>query len=278
MGKRFAFTKNSRAKELQVQRRLQDVIAAKFKRRIAAEVKRESLRLAGAFRETGVLPADTDSHVQQLQQVYLQMAEVSIRTFGNRVNRQAKSIGREIETKEFSFEEFFNQIAIAFIQQEAIRQRIIAVSATTRNQISAQIEAGYQAGLGVDAIARLIVERAPDLSRVRAATIARTETHGAANYGADAAARATGLDLNKEWLSGHDQRTRDHGQSDGVVDEFDHRSMDGQTVGMDEKFRMPWKRGGFVLCNHPGDISLPPGAIINCRCSVVHTVEGFDDD
>jgi uncharacterized protein with gpF-like domain len=98
----------------------------------------------------------------------------------------------------------------------------------------------------------------PAFSRQRAALIARTETHGAANFGAQEAAKETGLQLRKEWVSASDERTRDS-----------HRRADGQVVGMDEPFRI----GGARLM-YPGDPDGPADETINCRCAVAHQVIG----
>ena len=92
---------------------------------------------------------------------------------------------------------------------------------------------------------------------MRGALIARTETHGAANYGADGAARATGLKLRKEWVSAEDERTRES-----------HRLADGETVGMDQAFNVDGER-----LMYPGDPSASAGNVINCRCAVSHIVD-----
>jgi uncharacterized protein with gpF-like domain len=97
------------------------------------------------------------------------------------------------------------------------------------------------------------------ISRQRGALIARTETHGAANYGADGAARATGLKLRKEWIAAEDERTRP-----------DHNEANGQIVDMDQAFDV----GGEALM-YPGDPAGSAGNIINCRCGVSHVVDDF---
>jgi uncharacterized protein with gpF-like domain len=87
--------------------------------------------------------------------------------------------------------------------------------------------------------------------------IARTETHGAANYGAGRAARETNLPLNREWIASGDERTRET-----------HAEADGQIVGMDEPFTV----GGASLM-YPGDPAGPAEEVINCRCSVGFIVD-----
>lgn len=83
---------------------------------------------------------------------------------------------------------------------------------------------------------------------------ARTEMHTAANVGSDAAARATGLDMVKEWAATDDTRTRQT-----------HLDADGQRVEMDERFAV-----GDAMLSYPGDPSGPAGEVINCRCVTLY--------
>jgi uncharacterized protein with gpF-like domain len=55
--------------------------------------------------------------------------------------------------------------------------------------------------------------------------IARTETHFAYNYANQMAADNAGFDLEKEWMSAEDERTRP-----------DHADADGQRVDLKEAF------------------------------------------
>lgn len=278
MARKPAFISHSREREAAIQRRLLEVMEGRFRRFITAEIADESGRLLTAYRELGFIPVDDDTHSRAIRQLYLGMAEMAMRTFGRRMIVQGKAFGLDLETKEFSFSEFFHSLAISYVQMEAIRQRITRVSETTRTMIVSQVERGQREGLGVDAIASLIAEKIPGISKWRGALIARTELHGAANYGANETAKQTGLELEKEWIAVEDMRTRDFGEGDGVVDEFDHRSMDGQTVPMDDPFKMPWRRGPDISIMFPGDPTAPAGAVVNCRCSVTHSVVGLDDD
>lgn len=278
MPRKPAFISHSREREAQIQRRLLEVMEGRFRRHITSEIAAQSDRILSAYRELGFAPMDDDAHMRSIRALYLDMAEMAIRTFGRRMTVQGKALGFDLEVKEFSFADFFHSLALNYINFETMRRRITSVAETTRNQIIAQIEKGQADGLGVDAIASLISEKIPGISRWRGALISRTELHGAANYGANETAKQTGLELQKQWVSVEDHRTRDFGEGDGVVDEFDHRAMDGQTVDMDEPFRMPWLKGPDVLCQFPGDPALPAAASINCRCASVFVPVGLDDD
>ena len=96
-------------------------------------------------------------------------------------------------------------------------------------------------------------------SKFRADRIARTELHRASQYGAQEGALATGLDLNKQWLTFLDGRERPA-----------HAEANGQTVDM---------RGFF---NVGGEQMSVPGRggsaanTVNCRCQVVHVPKNVD--
>jgi hypothetical protein len=88
----------------------------------------------------------------------------------------------------------------------------------------------------------------------RAQVIARTETHTAANVGADSAASATGLQLEKEWGATEDHRTRPA-----------HAAADGQRVPNSGVFVV----GGEAM-RFPGDPNGSAWNVINCRCVLLH--------
>ena len=190
-----------------------------------------------------------------MEKIYKSMTGISITTFAERIVEQAKDSKLILEKKDFA--EFFKLLSAKYISLEKIRQRITKVSEGTRLQILAQIQIGYKQGLGVSAIASNISAILPSISQTRGALIARTETHGAANYGADGAARSTGVDVRKEWVSAEDERTREA-----------HRVADGQIVEMDAPFTV----GGEQLM-FAGDPNGSGGNIINCRCAISHILK-----
>lgn len=241
------------------QARLLAIMERRFRRLLAAEIRRATLAMLAQYEATGAAPRLPDDHERRIEDIYRQMAEVGIETFGERIVSQGKHAGLILERK--SFVEFFRRLALQYIALEMIRRRITSVTETTRQQIINQITAGQNAGEGIAAIAKRISDNVGIISRQRGALIARTETHGAANYGADGAARATGLKLRKEWIAAEDERTR-----------VEHAEADGQIVDMDQAFEV----GGEMLM-YPGDPAGSAGNIINCRCSISHLVDdGID--
>lgn len=83
-----------------------------------------------------------------------------------------------------------------------------------------------------------------DISKARAATIARTESHRAYNVGKLEAAQQSGLDLRKTWVNPSPE-------SDVC------KALSGKSVGLNEKF---W---------HRGESYYAPPAHPNCRSTLV---------
>jgi uncharacterized protein with gpF-like domain len=238
------------------QERLLILMERRFGRLLAAEVARASRVMLQQYEATGAAPSLQDNHARNVADIYRQMTLMAVEVFGERIVSQGKSRGLLLETK--SFAEFFARLASEYVNGEAIRQRITNVAETTRNSIISQIRRGQDEGLGTRAIAKLINSNVGGISRMRGALIARTETHGAANYGADGAARATGLKLRKEWVAAEDERTRES-----------HRlAADSGPVGMDQAFNVDGEQ-----LMYPGDPSASAGNVINCRCAVSHIVD-----
>ena len=275
MARKPAFISHSREREAQIQGRMLDVLERRFARQIAEAIVQESDEILSGYRDLGYVPPASDDAARRFRDVYRSLALASIRTFGARVVTNGKAAGHQIETKqeEGGFAAFFRSLANAWINLEPIRRRITNVTETTRNQIVRQVSKGQEEGLGVAEIAKMIDDRLPEISRQRGALIARTETHNAANYAMHETAKSTGLELEKEWVSVEDGRTRAISRDDA----FDHAAMDGQKRDMNEPFDMPWIGGGGepLKIMYPGEAGKPGGATINCRCVVIHGVKGL---
>jgi SPP1 gp7 family putative phage head morphogenesis protein len=139
------------------------------------------------------------------------------------------------------------------------KEKLPGITKTTLAGIRGTIATGLQEGLGVEAIARKIKELGRGtISRLRARTIARTETHGAANYAQQRAAESTGIVFDREWLAVEDSRTRP-----------DHADMDGTRIKKGENFKFP--DGSAV--EYPGDPSGSPAQVIACRCTTTQHAE-----
>jgi SPP1 gp7 family putative phage head morphogenesis protein len=235
------------------QERLLRALERRYESRMRAALERGYRATIAAYEAGEGFPVDT-AHEREVRDLVQEMATASVATFAGRIVTQGKALGR-LETKE-PFADMFARLALRYIGQEAVRQRITSISQTTRSQMVAAVMRGQSEGLGVDAIGRIMRDLVPGLSAYRGNLIARTETHGAANYGADQAARETGLVLRKEWVAAEDERTRpEHAEANGTVVDMDETF----TVGADEML-------------YPGDTRGSPENTINCRCAIAHVV------
>jgi len=153
----------------------------------------------------------------------------------------------------------FEQLIRLFLL-EVGAQRISQISNTTRKAILSVIVAAENEGLGVAVTARQIFERMRgSFSRIRAATIARTETHTAASYANHQVNASLNIpDQVKRWVSVADERTRSH-----------HVKMNGTEVPLDEDFVVPYK-GLEYRMGYTGDPRGGAPNTINCRCVTLY--------
>jgi uncharacterized protein with gpF-like domain len=137
-------------------------------------------------------------------------------------------------------------------------RKITQISETLRQHITDLMLAGVAEGKSNNQIAREILQRAPEIGKSRAATIARTEAHNSALDAIDATVKYKALVVKrKTWWTAQDARVR---QS--------HVDVHGETVDFDQPFDV-----GGVPMMRPGDQSLGAGAeeVVNCRCAVLYS-------
>lgn len=250
----------NRAREARRQVLLLDRLAGLFRGRLERELAYSMRDMVDHWQATHFVDMPR-GFVERISAVYEQMAVAAIEAFSRRVVEQGKAAGLILETKE-DFAQVMRRRALGYISQEAVRRRIQRVTETTRRQIITAVDTGYRGGSTLPEVASSIRAVIPSIASYRADTIARTETHGAANYGSNEAAKALGLPLRREWLAAEDERTRET-----------HAEADGQIVGMDDAFDV-----GSARLMYPGDPSGPPEETINCRCTLGYIVDdGIDD-
>ena len=129
------------------------------------------------------------------------------------------------------------------------------ITATTRALVQRVLADAANAGLGAQAAATALREKVTALAPMRALRIVRTELVSASNYGSLLGAEATGLKLEKVWLATPGPRTRP-----------DHQAASGQGA----QLQGGWFTVGGYRARYPGDVLLPAGERINCRCSLTY--------
>lgn len=127
------------------------------------------------------------------------------------------------------------------------------ITATTRRIVSQALFESVAAGEGVAVAARRLRARVTQLAPARAVAIVRTELVAAGNQGSLLGAQATGVKLEKFWISTKDSRTR---QS--------HAAANGQGAPLQDGFFLV----GGEHCRYPADPMLSAGERARCRCAV----------
>lgn len=249
----------SRSREVAQQLALQERIRLKFQRLIAQNIAGTMRQAVAALKRDGSdisLESVVKSRQAGLEAILANEWRVAAKTFGDRILERVSKSGH-FEKKDAT-SDYFESAIQSYIKVWAL-DAAKDISQTTARQIRGLILQGVDEGLGIDAIGRLITDRIPIMSTVRANTIARTETHTASAFGAQMAAEAAELPLRKEWVSTNDDRTREEG--------WDHAGMDGVIVGLHESFTVTNNETGETEeLDFPGDPSGSAGNIINCRC------------
>lgn len=126
------------------------------------------------------------------------------------------------------------------------------INQTTRSLIIRELKIATESGMPLPNLSQVLIERFGQINRSRADLIGRTETTGAINSGAQAAAVSMGVSARKEWLSIIDGVTRDV-----------HAGLDGTKVSVNGNFNV----GGFQV-PYPGHHSLPAEHRCHCRCGI----------
>jgi uncharacterized protein with gpF-like domain len=101
-----------------------------------------------------------------------------------------------------------------------------------------------------------------DLTKAETMRILRTEAHRArelGNYSVSEAAAEQGVIFTRRWVAALDDKTR-----------ASHASLDGQEVGLEERFS-----NGLL---YPGDPVGDAAETINCRCDVIDVIKGYEPE
>ena len=199
----------------------------------------------------------------------LAVSRAMARAWRSSVKREVAKVQRDLSGLEAKQDSLWEQFVAEYARQFGA-QAVRDILETTRQQMIEALQKGLRDGKSVEVIAKEIRDRIPAIARTRAAVIARTETHSAAQYASLQTAKRYPFPVEKVWNSTSDHRTRDFGEGDGKVDQANHRRMNGVRVAIDEPFMVPNKWGGFDPMMFPGDQMAPAYQCVNCRCAMTY--------
>jgi predicted ABC-type ATPase len=176
--------------------------------------------------------------------------------FYRRIYRDQYNAISKVETKA---ESRFLTNQVEYLKRRAA-QKIVGISEGLRREIADLMVKMVGEGKSPQAITRELTKLGPQISRRRAATIARTEAHQAALDAVAESIKYRNIKIrSKTWWSARDNRVRE-----------DHVAAHGQNKPIDDPFEV-----GGALLMYPGDDSLGAGAeqIVNCRCAALFQSE-----
>lgn len=260
-------TGNNARREQVVQSRILDRLVVRYRVRIRNEVRRAMNAAAKSLSDPespGVVSSSVwAKHRDNMTAILTRLWTDSGHTMAEHIDPAAKALLRrqhkqegEPEVLQIDPTEQADLIMRQWITEQG-GALITDITETTRKNVRQVIDEGIAEGLSERVIAENIRAVSPTIADSRSQTIARTETHGAANLAAEATARASGLEMVREWAASRGNRTRDT-----------HRDADGQRVGMGEYFDV-----GRAKLRYPGDSSAGhPEETINCRCAVLYVL------
>lgn len=246
-----SLTGNNARREQLAQTRILDGLVKRYRPRIRNEIRRAMNAAAAVLGSKAKLKAVDKEHKRRMSIILTRLWKESGHDMAEHIDPATKSIKADEPT--ITPTEIADQVMTDWIESVgAVHVR--EITDTTMNNIRKAISDGIENGLSEKEIAANIRALSPTIADSRSQTIARTETHEAANVGAQATAKATGLRMVREWSASRGGRTRDT-----------HNDADGQKVGMNEKFKV-----GRASLRYPGDSSAGhPAETINCRCAVL---------
>ena len=243
-----------RERERKRQVELQEVLQEEVQPKISAEIERAADGAADEYEKTGGLGSAFVAvrHALAFDRILTRHYRNVVTAFGSMTFNTLTKHFRKFEVKESR--DTFQILAESWILEHALEQSNI-IAKTTQEDIAAVLLSAQREGLGSREIARMIRDKVGgQIGKIRAETIAITETHNAATFANLTSATILDEDLDlglrKEWLSVKDGRSR-----------TTHKIVNGQKRDMNKPFQV----GGENLMR-PGDPRGSGKNIIRCRC------------
>lgn len=246
--------------------RLRKTLENKYKQGVVSSIKKQFSKFAKDVKTYGTSAAISrlglDAWNKELYKVFEDMYKESAVIFGNATYRALK-IQANQKGDTFGFNKEWTEALLKFISTKGF-ELVSMITKTTRDKLISIVEKAVIDGLGVDQIVKLILaDETIGYTAFRAERIVRTEVMRASNLAAMNGAKSHNFEVDKQWISARDSRTRRI-----PADEFDHIELDGVVVDFNDPFTSTGKKGEPVVAMQPGDLSAPAGFTINCRCTV----------
>lgn len=235
----------------------QDKIALVYFRKIRAELKRVASALAESYaiNETRAAFVDIEqTHKERMIKILNDLVLTTVSVFVK------KNVGKKDTFELQASNEIYAALAANVLTTSAAISQNTVATATAVILKQMQLSKTKPKATEPDVVAKAIAKKIGGASSIsRAMTIARTETHKAANttqfVRAEWAAEESGLKVQVEWIATNDGRIRDS-----------HKHADGQKRILGKPFNV-----GGELLRHPSDPNASASNTINCRC-----VLGYD--
>ena len=235
----------------------QDKIALVYFRKIRAELKRVGKELGESYQKNG--------NQLQFDEVELKHKERMIKilndlTFSTVKVFMSDKVGQKRMFTLDVANEVYTLLAANVLTTSALISQNTVASATVVILKQMELSQTKPKAAEPENVAKAIAKKIGGVNAIsRAMTIARTETHKAANTTqytkAEWAAQESGLKVEVEWIATNDGRVRDN-----------HRHADGQKRPIGQPFNV----GGEAM-RYPSDPRASAKNTINCRC-----VLGYD--
>lgn len=250
-------TNNSRQREQQIQSLIVQRVSLRHERRLSREIS-STMRKAAKLVKQNISPNELfNEHKNKIESIMNSLYVDTIEAFAKYFTGTEKARNHFlVQKKAPPTTPIIDEIISGWLQSNGGRL-ITEISETTMTQINDIVAQGVRDGLSEKEIATMIEDIAPLKAGSRAATIARTESHRAANVTGYQTAKATGLEMLKVWVPSGGGRTRDAHRQAGI------RYKDG--IGLDDFFIVDGER-----MRYPSDPSGSASNTINCRCALVY--------
>tara|TARA_R100000353_G_scaffold105396_1_gene76007 strand:- start:681 stop:1502 length:822 start_codon:yes stop_codon:yes gene_type:complete len=259
--RRFTRNRISVSKEVRSQLRIRNNLERSFFKRLTSLFGRFINTRAFIYKEFGQYDQSIASR-DLLEELYPALQSHYRRVYKTIFEtNNAKNSFQELKDDILVFDR--NKDLEPFLQEYFKSRELIlsGISASIARRIDKIIKDGRAEGLTLTQIARNIDVKVRPITRTRAATIARTETHNAASRAHHRYYKEVekdyGSKLVKRWASTNDARTRSA-----------HSLANGQIRDMNEDFLV-----GGALMSHAGDPRGGARNVINCRCVIIYVDE-----